>query len=190
MGVNYVFTLIFFIWRAKAINKVPEVEINQRIRDREIRLVGENGEMLGVMSAEKANKLADERNLDLVKISPQAVPPVCKLMDYNKYKFEKSKRDKEAKKNQKLNELKKIWLSMTIDPHDIEHKAKQAAEFLKAGNKVEVSIRMRGRQQAHSKLGVDVMKDFFSFVEDSGVIERAPLTEGRNILMILAPKKQ
>ena len=172
------------------INRPPEVEINQRIRDREIRLVDENGEQLGLMSAEQANRLADDRNLDLVKINPQAKPPVCKLMDYSKYKFEKAKRDKEAKKNQKINEMKKIWLSMTIDRHDSEHKAKQAAEFLAAGNKVEVSIRMKGRQQTHSRLGVGVMEDFFKFVEEVGVIERAPLTEGRNILMILAPKKQ
>lgn len=190
MSVEDLLSRSYFIWRAITINKPPEVEINQRIRDRELRIIGENGEQLGIMSADAANRLADERNLDLVKINPQATPPVCKLMDYSKYKFEKSKRDKEAKKNQKLNELKKIWLSMTIDKHDIEHKARQAAEFLKAGNKVEVSIRMRGRQQAHARLGVDVMKDFYSVVEEVSVIERAPLTEGRNILMILAPKKQ
>lgn len=189
MSVNLLFTLIF-IWRNKTINKVPEVEINQRIRDREIRLLSETGEMLGIMSAEQGNRLADERNLDLVKISPQAKPPVCKLMDYNKFKFEKSKKEKEAKKNQKLNEIKKIWLSMTIDKHDLEHKARVTEEFLKDGNKVEVSIRMRGRQQAHSRLGVDVMKDFYAFIEEAGVIERAPLTEGRNIIMVLAPKKQ
>lgn len=190
MSVKFTFTLIFFIWRSKAIIKQPEVEMNQRIRDREIRVIGAAGEQLGIMSAEQANRLADEQNLDLVKISPQANPPVCKLMDYSKYKFEKAKRDKEAKKNQKLNEIKRIWLSMTIDPHDSEHKARQAADFLKSGNKVEVSIRMRGRQQAHARLGVDIMQEFYHFVEDVGVIERAPLTEGRNILMILAPKKQ
>lgn len=171
------------------INKQPEVEINQRIRDREIRLIGENGEQLGIMSAEKANAIADEKNLDLVKISPQATPPVCKLMDYSKFKFEKSKKDKEAKKNQKQNETKKIWLSMTIDKHDLETKAHAAEKFLIGGSKVEVSIRMKGRQQAHSKLGVEVMQDFFNLIEEVCVIERAPLTEGRNILMILAPKK-
>lgn len=171
------------------INKQPEVEINQRIRDREIRLIGENGEQLGIMSAEKANAIADDKNLDLVKISPQATPPVCKLMDYSKFKFEKSKKDKEAKKNQKQNETKKIWLSMTIDKHDLETKARAAEKFLVGGSKVEVSIRMKGRQQAHSKLGVEVMQEFFNLIEEVCVIERAPLTEGRNILMILAPKK-
>lgn len=142
------------------------------------------------MSADAANRIADENNLDLVKISPQATPPVCKLMDYSKYKFEKSKKDKEAKKNQRQNEIKKIWLSMTIDTHDLETKARAAAKFLETGNKVEVSIRMKGRQQAHAKLGVGVMHDFYTLVENVSVIERAPVTEGRNILMILAPNKK
>lgn len=178
-----------FLSEDTIIIKQPEVEINRRIRDREIRLIGEDGEQLGIMSAEKANAIADEKNLDLVKISPQATPPVCKLMDYSKFKFEKSKKDKEAKKNQKQNETKKIWLSMTIDRHDLETKAKSAEKFLVGGNKVEVSIRMKGRQQTHSKLGVGVMQDFYELIEECCVIERAPLTEGRNILMILAPKK-
>lgn len=180
---------LFYLEDTIIINKQPEVEINQRIRDREIRLIGENGEQLGIMSAEKANAIADEKNLDLVKISPQATPPVCKLMDYSKFKFEKSKKDKEAKKNQKQNETKKIWLSMTIDKHDLETKARSAEKFLVGGSKVEVSIRMKGRQQAHSKLGIEVMQQFFNLIEEVCVIERAPLTEGRSILMILAPKK-
>ena len=113
---------------------------------------------------------------------------MCKLMDYSKYKFEKSKKEKEAKKNQKQNELKKIWLSMTIDTHDLETKARAAAKFCTAGNKVEVSIRMKGRQQAHARLGVEVMRDFYNIIEDVCVIDKAPTMEGRNILMILAPK--
>lgn len=188
MSVKSVFTLIIFM-EDTTINKQPEVEINRKIRDRAIRLIGENGEQLGIMSADEANKIADDKNLDLVKISPQATPPVCKLMDYSKFKFEKAKKEKEAKKNQKLNETKKIWLSMTIDRHDLETKARAAEKFVTAGNKVEVSIRMRGRQQAHSRLGVEVMQQFYSLIEEVCVIERSPLTEGRNILMILAPKK-
>ena len=184
------FHALIFYRRIRPINRQPEVEINRRIRDREIRLIGENGEQLGIMSADAANRIADEKNLDLVKISPQSTPPVCKLMDYSKYKFEKSKKDKEAKRNQKQNETKKIWLSMTIDLHDLETKARAAEKFLIAGNKVEVSIRMKGRQQAHAKLGVEVMRDFYAIVESVSVIERAPLTEGRNILMILAPNKK
>ena len=164
------------------------MRINEEIRAREVRVIGSEGEQLGIMSADAANRIADERNLDLVKISPQAKPPVCKLMDYSKYKFEKSKKEKEAKKNQKQNELKKIWLSMTIDTHDLETKARAAAKFCTAGNKVEVSIRMKGRQQAHARLGVEVMRDFYNIIEDVCVIDKAPTMEGRNILMILAPK--
>ena len=136
----------------------------------------------------EAQRIAYEKDLDLVKISPSAVPPVCKIMDYGKFKFEQLKRAKEAKKNQKVVELKEIWLSMTIDIGDLNVKAKQAVKFLSAGNKVKVSIRMRGRQNAHSDLGVDVMNKFFAMIEDNAVMEKKPLLEGRNILMILAPK--
>ncbi len=190
MSVNSVFALIIlFSEDTIIINKQPEVETNHRIRDREIRLIGENGEQLGIMSAEKANKIADEKNLDLVKISPQATPPVCKLMDFSKYKFDKNKKEKEAKKNQKQNETKKIWLSMTIDDHDLETKARAARKFLVGGSKVEVSIRMKGRQQAHAKLGIEVMQKFHKLVEDVCNIDKSPLTEGRNILMVLSAKK-
>ena len=153
-----------------------------------MRLIGNNGEQLGIVSGIEAQRIAYESDLDLVKISPSANPPVCKIMDYGKFKFEQLKRAKEAKKNQKVVELKEIWLSMTIDIGDLNVKAKQAVKFLSAGNKVKVSIRMRGRQNAHSNLGVDVMNKFFSMIEDSAVMEKKPLLEGRNILMILAPK--
>ncbi len=159
------------------------------IRDPEIRLIGSDGEQLGIVSTQKALALANDENLDLVKISPNAVPPVCKIMDYGKYRFEILKRQKEAKKNQKVVELKGIWLSMTIDIGDMNVKAKQAQKFLTQGNKIKVSIRLRGRQNAHSSLGVDVMEKFFSMVEEYAVMEKKPLLEGRNILMILAPKK-
>ena len=112
------------------------------------------------MSAVEANRIADEKNLDLVKISPTANPPVCKIMDYGKFRFDAAKKEKDARKNQKVSEMKEVWLSMTIDTHDLETKAKQAAKFLKNGDKVKVSIRMRGRQQAHASLGVDVMNEF------------------------------
>ena len=133
--------------------------------------------------------MADERELDLVKISPNAVPPVCKLMNYGKYLFEQAKREKEAKKNQKVVEIKEIWLSMTIDVGDLNVKAKQTLKFLSQGNKVKVSIRMRGRQNAHANLGVDVMNKFFELVKEQGTMEKKPLTEGRNIWMMLAPVK-
>lgn len=168
---------------------IKEVEINDRIRDREIRVIDENGAQLGVMSSIEANRIADSKNLDLVKISPAVVPPVCKIMDFGKFKFDAAKREKDARKNQKVSELKEVWLSMTIDTHDLETKAKQAVKFLSAGDKVKVSIRMRGRQQAHAVIGIDVMNKFFILVEPVCIIDKRPLTEGRNILMILAPKK-
>ncbi|MBQ3235339.1 MAG: translation initiation factor IF-3 [Clostridia bacterium] len=162
--------------------------MNEEIVDKEVRLIGENGEQLGVMSASSALQIAYDSDLDLVKISPNAQPPVCKIMNYCKYKFEQIKNQKEARKNQKVVELKEIWLSMTIDIGDLNVKAKQAQKFLAAGNKIKVSIRMRGRQNAHSNLGIEVMNKFFTLIENDAVIEKKPLLEGRNILMILAPK--
>lgn len=141
------------------------------------------------MSISEALRLAEEQNLDLVKIAANATAPVCKIMDYGKYRFETLKKQKEAKKNQKVVELKGIWLSMTIDVGDLNVKARQAQKFLTSGNKVKVSIRMRGRQNAHSSLGVDVMNRFYDLVKDVSVMEKRPLLEGRNILMILAPLK-
>ncbi len=176
-----------FFMEDTTINK--EVEINDRITDAEIRVIDENGQQLGIMSAKEANLIADQRNLDLVKINATAQPPVCKIMDYGKFKFDAAKREKDARKNQKVIELKEIWLSMTIDAHDLETKAKQCLKFLKGGDKVKVSIRMRGRQQAHAVLGVKVMNDFYDIVKDACVFDKKPMTEGRNILMILAPKK-
>lgn len=132
--------------------------------------------------------MAYDKDLDLVKISPNANPPVCKIMDYGKYKFEQLKKQKEARKNQKTVELKEIWLSMTIDVGDLNVKARQASKFLAAGNKIKVSIRMRGRQNAHSDLGVEVMNRFYAMLENEAIIEKKPLQEGRSILMILAPK--
>lgn len=144
---------------------------------------------MGIVSSFEALRLAEEQNLDLVKIAAQANPPVCKIMDYGKYRFEMLKKQKEARKNQKVVELKEIWLSMTIDVGDLNVKARQAQKFLAGGNKVKVSIRMRGRQNAHSNLGVDVMNRFYAIVGSDAVMEKRPTFEGRNILMILAPSK-
>ena len=141
------------------------------------------------MSAREALGIAEEAGLDLVKISPSANPPVCKVMNYGKYLFEMSKKAKEAKKNQKITEIKEIWLSMTIDVGDLNVKAKAAQKFLSGGNKVKVSIRMRGRQMAHQSIGIDVMQRFYELVKEFGTIEKQPLTEGRNIWMMLAPLK-
>ena len=164
-------------------------QINGEIRDREVRVISASGEQLGIMSALEALRLAEEEDLDLVKISPNAVPPVCKIMNYGKFKFEQTKREKENRKNQKVVELKEIYLSMTIDVGDMNVKAKKTLEILADGNKVKVSIRMRGRQQAHAQMGVDVMKRFFDMLGGKAVMDKAPKTEGRNIFMILSPAK-
>ena len=163
--------------------------MNGEIRDREIRVISETGEMLGVMSPREAMRLAEEADLDLVKISPNAVPPVCKIMDYGKFKFEQAKKEKENRRNQKVVEIKEVQLSMTIDVGDLNVKAKQATKFLGEGNKVKVSIRLRGRQMAHANLGRDVMNNFFEGLKKIAVIEKPINMEGRNIIMILAPKK-
>ncbi len=160
------------------------------IRHAEVRVIGADGTQLGIMSSDTALGLAEEANLDLVEISPNANPPVCKIMDYGKYRFELLKKQKEAKKNQKVIELKEIWLSMTIDVGDLNVKAKQASKFLSQGNKVKVSIKMRGRQNAHSNLGMEVMARFYEILKDVAVMEKKPLLEGKNILMILAPIKE
>ena len=154
-----------------------------------MRLIGSDGQQLGIVSAYEAQRLADEQELDLVKISPNSVPPVCKIMDYSKYKYEQTKREKEMKRNQKVIEVKEVWLSMTIDVGDLQTKANIARKFLQDGNKVKATIRMRGRQMAHSELGVDVMNRFSELVKEQGQMEKKPLMEGRNIFMMLAPLK-
>ena len=189
LGTPFLFITGFckIIKRYTAIKK--EHQINEEIRDKEVRLIGETGEQLGVMSSREALAIAEERELDLVKISPNAVPPVCKILNYGKFKFEQTKREKENRKNQKVVELKEIYLSMTIDIGDLNVKAKKTLEILSEGNKVKVSIRMRGRQMAHASMGVDVMKRFFDMLGGKAVMDKAPVTEGRNILMILSPAK-
>ena len=161
-------------------------QINEEIRDREVRLIGADGGQLGVMSAREAQARADEAGLDLVKISPTATPPVCKLMDYGKYRFEMQKRDKEAKKNQKIVEIKEIRLSLNIDTNDFNTKVGQARKFLAKGDKVKVSIRFRGREMAHTDLGLDVQKRFAAALPEA-VVEKQPKLEGRSMQMFLAP---
>ena len=139
---------------------ITELMINEQIRDKEIRLIDENGEQLGIVSSREAQKIADERKLDLVKIAPQAVPPVCKVLDYGKYRFEQQKKEKEAKKNQKVVEVKETRLSLNIDTNDFNTKLNQTAKFLAAGHKVKVSIRFRGREMAHTSLGEQLLKQF------------------------------
>ena len=163
--------------------------VNEAIRDKEVRVIGSDGAMLGIMSAAQAQQLADEAELDLVKISPNATPPVCKIMDYSKFKYEQAKKEKENKKNQTVVEVKEIRLSMTIDVGDIAVKTKQCLKFLESGNKVKVSIRMKGRENARSYQGVKVMQDFYEGLEGKANLDKKPTTEGRNIIMMLSPVK-
>ena len=165
------------------------MQINEQIRDREVRVISSTGEQLGIMSAKDALKKAEEKNLDLVKIAPTAKPPVCKIMDYGKYRFEQAKREKEARKNQKVVEIKEIRLSLNIDTHDFQTKVNHAEKFLKAGNKVKVSIRFRGREMAHPELGLTSMEKFAEACSEFSSIEKPAKLEGRQMLMFLAPVK-
>ena len=167
---------------------IKEMQINEEIRDKELRVIMGDGEVLGIMSADEALRIAEEKDLDLVKIAPHAVPPVCKIMDYGKYRFEQAKREKEAKKNQKIVEVKEIRLGLSIDTHDFETKGNHAIGFLKSGNKVKVSIRFRGRELGHPEIGLDIMKRFAEYCAEASNVEKAAKMEGRNMLMFLAPK--
>ena len=167
---------------------IKELQINEEIRDKEVRVIADGGEQLGIMSAAEAQKLANSRNLDLVKIAPQAQPPVCRIMDYGKYRFDQQKREKEAKKNQRIIEIKEVQLSLNIDTHDFETKVNHALRFLKAGNKVKVSIRFRGREMVHPERGYEMMENFANACAEFGTVEKAAKLENRNMLMFLAAK--
>ena len=164
------------------------MEINEGIRDREVRVIDADGSQLGIMSTRDALAKAEEKNLDLVKIAPQAQPPVCKFLDYGKYRFEMQKRDKEAKKNQKIVDIKEIRLSLNIDTNDFNTKVSQAAKFVKAGHKLKVSIRFRGREMAHTNLGLEVEKRFAEVLAEIAVVDKAPKLEGRSMQMFMSPK--
>ena len=167
-----------------------EPMMNEEINDREVRLVGPDGEQLGIMSTHMALQKAEEAGLDLVKIVPGAQPPVCKLMDYDKHRFEQSKRERELRKNQRIVELKEVQLSATIEENDLQTKLKNAIKFLEDGDKVKVTIRFRGRQIAHTNIGMQIMMDFAKRIEELGNVERRPLLEGRHMIMILSPKAE
>ena len=164
-------------------------QINEEIKDKELRVISADGEQLGIMSAKEALKIAEDNDLDLVKIAPQAKPPVCKIMDYSKYRYEQAKREKENRKNQKQLEMKEIRLSVTIDVGDFNTKVNQARKFLTAGHKLKVSIRLKGRMMAHSELGVENMTRFADALNEEANVDKAPKLEGRQILMFLSPKQ-
>ncbi len=170
------------------ISKEQQVQINEDIRDSEVRVIGTDGSQLGIMSSAAALELAEKADLDLVKIAPQATPPVCKIMDYGKYRYEQQKKEKEAKKNQHIVEIKGIQLSLNIDVHDFDTKAKHAERFIQDGNKVKVSIRFRGREMGHPEHGLEVMKRFAATLSEIANVEKPAVLEGRNMIMFLAPK--
>ena len=163
--------------------------INEQIRDREVRLIGEHGEQLGIMSARDAYKLAREAELDLVKVAPTAKPPVCKIVDYGKYRYEQARREKEAKKKQKTIEVKEVRLSPNIDTNDLNTKQNNARKFLEKGNRVKISLRFRGREMAHMSASKHILDEFAEGLSDIAVIEKPAKLEGRSLSMILAEKR-
>ena len=174
------------IWRCTTIS---ELMINERIRDREVRLVSESGEQLGIMSSREALKLAREADLDLVKIAPNAKPPVCKIIDYGKYRYELARKEKEAKKKQKTMEVKEVRLSPNIDTNDLNTKANQARKFISKGDKVKVTLRFRGREMAHVNYSKQILDSFYEKLEDIAVIDKNAKMEGRSMVMFLSQKR-
>ncbi|MCI7106988.1 MAG: translation initiation factor IF-3 [Lachnospiraceae bacterium] len=164
--------------------------INEQIRDREVRLIGPDGEQIGVVSSKEAQKIADDAGLDLVKIAPNAKPPVCKVIDYGKYRYEMARKEKDAKKKQKIVEIKEIRLSPNIDTNDLNTKMNAAKKFLTKGNKVKITLRFRGREMAHMNSSKHILDDFAENLSDIAVVEKAPKIEGRSIGMVLAEKRQ
>lgn len=180
--------LIFYrILEVLAISS-KELQINEDIRDKEVRLIGADGSQLGIVSSKEALRLAEEKDLDLVKIAPQATPPVCKIMDVGKYQFEQAKREKEARKNQKIVDIKEIRMFSTIDTHDFETKLNQAIKFLKDGDKLKVSVRFRKRAIAHPHLGEGLLEKFKTACAEVGTVEKPAKMEGRSLVMFVSPK--
>ena len=166
-----------------------EHQINDEIRDKEVRLINSDGEQLGIVPIQQAQDIAIQKGMDLVKIAPQAKPPVCKIMDYGKFRFEQAKREKEARKNQRVVEIKEIRLTPNIDVGDLNTKVKNACRFLKDGDKVKVSVRFRGREVTHASLGQDLLHRFAELCSECSTVEKQPKLEGRQMLMFLAPAK-
>lgn len=182
----FVYSLFSFI---RGILIIKELLINEQIVAKEVRLVGENGEQLGIVSLSEALNLCREKDLDLALISPNATPVVCKIMDYGKYRFDQIKKEKEARKKNKAQEIKTIQLSLTIGDYDMNYRVKNAKNFLEDGNKVKVNIKLKGRQQAYPEQGIEIMKKFASQIGDAGIIEKEPKLEGRDINMVIGQKK-
>ena len=167
-----------------------ELSINEEIVAKEVKVIDENGEQLGIMPVSEAQKLADERELDLVEVAPSADPVVCKIMNYGKYKYEHARKEKESKKKQKVVEIKEIRLSSTIDTHDFEFKSKNARKFLEDGNKVKATIKFKGREVNNTTFGANVLNKFAESLEDVGTVDKAPKLEGRSMMLMINPKQQ
>ena len=177
----------YLFWRCFTIAKLDH-QLNEEIRDKEIRLIGADGAQLGIVSSAQALDMAEEQGMDLVKISPNAIPPVCKIMDYSKFCFDQKKREKEARKNQRVVEVKEIRMSPSIDTNDLNTKVKAAQKFLADGNRVKVSVRFRGREMAHTNLGEKLLMDFAEQCAQTATMEKNPKLEGRFMAMFLTPK--
>ncbi len=167
-----------------------ELSINEEIVAKEVKVIDENGEQLGIMSVAEAQKIADEKQLDLVEVAPGSDPVVCKIMDYGKYKYEQTRKEKESKKKQKVVEIKEIRLSSTIDTHDFEFKSKNARKFLEDGNKVKATIKFKGREVNNTTFGANVLNKFAESLEDVGTVDKAPKLEGRSMMLMINPKQQ
>lgn len=178
----------FFVENFRRCTVIKELQINGEIRDKEVRLIDTDGSQLGVVHIRDAMSAASERKLDLVKISPNAKPPVCKIMDYGKYKYEITKREKEARKKQKVINVKEVRMTPNIDTNDLQVKARRAIGFLEKGDKVKVSVRFRGREMGHTQVGKEVLNDFYELTAEVSEIEKKPKMEGRNMTMFLSPK--
>ena len=176
----------FYFEEGKAIS---ELFINEQIRDKEVRVIGEDGEQLGIMSSKEALKLAEEAGVDLVKIAPTAKPPVCKIVDYGKFKYEQTRKEKEAKKKQRTIEIKEIRLSPNIDTNDLNTKVNAARKFITKGDRVKVTLRFRGREMTHMNNSKHILDDFAQALSDIAVVEKAPKVEGRSMTMFLAEKR-
>ena len=178
--------VILFLWRCTTIS---ELMINEQIRDKEVRVIGENGDQLGIMSAKEALKLAEAAELDLVKIAPTAKPPVCKIIDYGKYRYEQARKEKEAKKKQKTVDVKEVRLSPNIDKNDLNTKVNSAKKFIQKGDKVKVTLRFRGREMAHMATSKHILDDFADMMKDVATVEKPAKLEGRSISMVLTEKR-
>lgn len=182
------FCMCQHFWRWQIISK--DLRVNEEIRAREVRLVGSDGEQLGIMPVREALKVAGEHNMDLVEVAPNAKPPVCRIMDYGKYKFEQSKREREARKKQKVINIKEVKFRLGIEEHDFQVKARNAIRFLQAGDKVKVTVMFRGREISHSDLGRNICQKLANQLQDIASVEKPPNVEGRNMTMILVPKQE